>query len=378
MATRKKAPKFRPWVEGVAGSIGDPVRRLRFLRAVAPITDIRGERRRRWLRYSRVVLLLLAGLGALVSLSLVRATARVAPPSPFQASAPAVSRARSVADVWRVEESGTSEVYSNGLRIDNSFVVSNHARSYLAFPVSDTGPPERRSTPAGIVFHSTESRQEPFEAGRNEALKKIGESLLDYVRRRRSYHFLIDRFGRVYRVVAESDAANHAGYSVWADDRSIYLNLNESFIGVGFEARTGGADAEPAMTTAQARSGAMLTEMLRVRHRIAAADCVTHAQVSVNPSNMRIGYHVDWASEFPFEDLGLPNRYAAALPSIWRFGFESDESFRSVAGAELRAGIDLAEAILEERAVAAGLRPLRYRKQLEQEYRRKLAAVRST
>ena len=84
----------------------------------------------------------------------------------------------------------------------------------------------------------------------------------------------------------------------------------------------------------------MLTEMLRVRYRIPAANCVTHAQVSVNPSNMRIGYHVDWASEFPFEELGLPDRYAAALPSIWAFGFEVDGSFRTVAGAELRAGID--------------------------------------
>ena len=39
---------------------------------------------------------------------------------------------------------------------------------------------------------------------------RLGESLLEYVRRGRAYHYLIDRFGRVYRVVAESDAANHA------------------------------------------------------------------------------------------------------------------------------------------------------------------------
>ena len=77
----------------------------------------------------------------------------------------------------------------------------------------------KRSEPVGIVFHSTESQQAPFEAGHNETLKKIGESLLDYLRRRRSYHFLIDRFGRVYSLVAETDAANHAGYSVWADEQ---------------------------------------------------------------------------------------------------------------------------------------------------------------
>jgi N-acetyl-anhydromuramyl-L-alanine amidase AmpD len=45
-------------------------------------------------------------------------------------------------------------------------------------------------------------------------LKRIGESLLAYVRRKQAYNFVIDRFGRVYRVVPESDAANHAGNSI--------------------------------------------------------------------------------------------------------------------------------------------------------------------
>ena len=92
---------------------------------------------------------------------------------------------------------------------------------------------------------------------------------------------------------------------------------------------------------------------------------------------MRIGYHVDWAAEFPFEELGLPNRYPAALPSIWAFGFEVDGSFRNAAGAKLRAGIDAGAQLLTEKAAAAGLRPAAYRKRLEQQYRRKLAAVRS-
>jgi len=52
------------------------------------------------------------------------------------------------------------------------------------------------------------------------------------------YNFLIDRFGRVFRIVNESDAAQHAGYSVWSDDRWLYVDLNESFLGVSFEART--------------------------------------------------------------------------------------------------------------------------------------------
>ena len=82
----------------------------------------------------------------------------------------------------------------------------------------------------------------------------------------------------------------------------------------------------------------MLIEMLRARYQIQAGNCVTHAQVSVNPANMRVGYHVDWASEFPFEALGLTNNYAAALPSIWAFGFESDSAYLDAAGGQLRAG----------------------------------------
>jgi hypothetical protein len=51
----------------------------------------------------------------------------------------------------------------------------------------------------GKLFHTTESQQAPFEAGENRHLKRIGESALAQVRRNRSYNFLIDRFGRVYR-----------------------------------------------------------------------------------------------------------------------------------------------------------------------------------
>jgi len=54
----------------------------------------------------------------------------------------------------------------------------------------------------------------------------------------------------------------------------------------------------------------MLTRMLRSRYSIAAENCVTHAQVSVNPSNMQLSYHVDWAAAFSFAALGLPDNYA--------------------------------------------------------------------
>jgi N-acetyl-anhydromuramyl-L-alanine amidase AmpD len=169
-------------------------------------------------------------------------------------------------------------------------------------------------------------------------LKRVSESLVEYVQRRRAYNFLIDRFGRVYRIVRETDAANHAGHSIWADDSWIYLNLNDSFLGVSFEAETSKAEK---VNPAQVRAGAMLTEMLRSRYRINAANCVTHAQVSVNPSNFQIGYHTDWASSFPFERLGLADNYALPLPALALFGFGYDAAFVQ------RVGPRLAEAARE-------------------------------
>jgi hypothetical protein len=139
---------------------------------------------------------------------------------------------------------------------------------------------------------------------------------------------------------------------------------------VAFEARMDSARDEPAVTPAQTRSGLMLVEMLRARYHIAAANCVTHAQVSVNPSNMRVGYHIDWAEGFPFAELGLPDNYAAALPSVWMFGFQCDPAL-------LPAGGEAAEAILSRRAADLALKPAVYRKRLYQQYRQKLAMVKN-
>lgn len=350
MANRTQA------LDTVAGAIGDPVKRLKFLQSVAP--RVVGGNRRRWSVAIRAILCLIAAAAG-VSLVLMRASARVSTGAPAPRFTRVDPKPLPPAAVWRVARNGAFEEYSNGLRIDESYAVPNR--------------PRLLSVPAGIVFHGTESPQAPFEAEQNEALKRIGESLLDYIRRRRSYHFLVDRFGRVYRVVAEADAANHAGHSVWADERGRYVSLNESFLGVAFEARTAGAEAEPEMTAAQVRSGAMLVEMLRSAHRIPAAGCVTHAQVSVNPSNMRVGYHVDWAAGFPFAEMGLPNNYAIPLPAVFAFGFEADAAFREAAGEALRRAVEIAGETLRQRAAAAGVRPAAYRARLQQQYRREAA-----
>jgi hypothetical protein len=361
----------KPWVEWCAKRIDDPVSRLKFLRSVAPL-GVSHTRRRRW-QYGLAAIVLLAILGSFL---IARATTRgrpvaaAAPPAPVYEAPAAPPPAP---PVWMVEKSAESETYSNGLRVDTRFESPNHRRGYRAFPA---GRPEdtagvHRTAPAGIVFHTTESLQLPFEASANGALKHVGESLIDFVCRRHAYHFLIDRFGRVYRIVPESDAADHAGYSVWSDDDWLYLNLNESFLGISFETKTEPGQEDPAVTPAQIRSAAMLTEMLRGRYRIPAGNCVTHAQVSVNPDNMRVGYHTDWASSFPFAQLGLPDNYARPLPAIAACGFEYDTTFAERAGTRLYAGVELAE---QELAREAGGRPIaELRKTLRKRYRARLA-----
>jgi hypothetical protein len=384
-------PASGPLVEWFAGRvIRDPVVRLRFLRAVAPLPDLPPNpppdpppdppAPPKLGRVIRPLLLLLLPLAVLVSFFLMRAAARVEPAGPLMrrfepAAGPQAGRP---SEVWEVENSGAAETYSNGLRIDNHFAVSNHRRSYRAFPVDlpegDAGP--LRSEPVGIVFHTTESLQAPFEARQNGVLKRIGESLLEYVRRKQAYNFLIDRFGRVFRVVIENDAANHAGYSVWSDEKWVYLNLNESFLGVSFEAQSPPAQSQAKITPAQVRAAAMLTEMLRGRYGILAANCVTHAQVSVNPSNMRMGYHTDWASSFPFAQLGLPDNYARASPALWAFGFECDPGSPHLAETGVYRGVELAEKTLLENAAEFGMAPAAYRKMLQNRYRKRLAEVR--
>lgn len=362
-----------PTVEWFAEQIPNPVLRLRFLRGFRPQLVERQPRpksRKFWLLASLPAALLLFTTPP--SKQVMRAPAEIPPPAAVE---PAPIQVTQPAEIWLVERTAAYETYSNGLRIDNRFAVATHARSYVAFPIAKPeSRGERRSLPAGIVFHTTESPQAPFEASENSRLKRIGESLLEYVRSRQSYNFVIDRFGRVYRIVPESDAANHAGYSVWGDAEWLYLNLNESFLGVSFETQTLPGRTESTVSPAQVESAALLTAMLRRRYGIRAENCVTHAQVSVNASSLRIGYHLDWASSFPFAELGLPDNYAAPLPAVSLFGFKYDENFARRAGERLHREAETAERIIEDRAAGAHMSVAAYRKALQKRYQLDLAA----
>ena len=105
---------------------------------------------------------------------------------------------------------------------------------------------------------------------------------------------------------------------------------------------------------------------------------MTHAQVSVNPSNMRIGYHTDWASGFPFADMGLTNNYDLPLASISDFGFGYDEMFVAAVGQKMWRGLRQAETQLEADARRRGVDPSGYKSELQERYRRLYASLKLT
>jgi hypothetical protein len=285
-----------------------------------------------------------------------------------------------LANVWIVESSESHDLYSNGLRVENAFAVQNERRFYQVLDRSQnmrTGN-EWRSDPIGIVFHATESPQVPFDRDQNSNLQRVGKALLKHIQQGRSYNFVIDRFGRVFRVVEENDAANHAGNSVWADGRALYLNLNSSFLAIAFEAAADPDTKLSLINNAQVHAARGLTQMLRAKYKISPQNCVTHAQVSVNPGNSRIGYHTDWAAGFPFAELGLPPNYDIPPASITDFGFDYDDAFRQALADKPWRGLAMAQRQLERDAAASGVDGDQHRSQLRQRYKRLYAALKLT
>ncbi len=357
---KRLSPKL---LELRAGHIQDPIERLRFLRQAGGL--IRPPRRRRW--WAGVWLVPL-------TLVLLTQTPRISDATVHRGVAPRVVRPAGPAPapsefprVWLVESRPDYELYSNGLRVEKDSEASGRPRSYQLRSAEGKLDPTVYTTPAGIVYHATESPQAPFEADSNRRLKQIGEALLDYVQRRGAYNFVVDRFGRVHRIVPEGQVSNHAGNSVWADARGVYIGLNASFLGVSFEAQTSEGGGQ-GISAAQIHAGRILTEMLRGKYRIPAGNCVTHGQVSVNPGNMRIGYHTDWSEDFPFAAMGLGNNYSVPLPAIYLFGFGYDENGPAMHNAALREALAVSEDRLREAAAANGHALAAYRRVLKRTY----------
>ncbi len=276
---------------------------------------------------------------------------------------------------WLVEHGTDHDVYSNGLRIENRFLAPNEPRSYVIF--RNGSPSERRSKPAGIIFHTSESAQAPFAADENGNLTRIGRDLLEYISRKQAYHFVIDRFGRVFRIVPETDVANHAGNSVWADQEGVYLNLNHSFLGVSFEAHTRTLDEGFYLNASQIHSGHLLVEMLVGKYNIPLRNCVTHAQVSVDPNTMTIGYHTDGSGNFPFKEIGIPNNYELPVPSMYLFGFDFDSHFLMLAGTRMWKGLLLADEQLRREADSQHLSIGQHKEILRERYRTSIAMLKT-
>ncbi|HEX8185571.1 MAG TPA: peptidoglycan recognition family protein [Blastocatellia bacterium] len=263
--------------------------------------------------------------------------------------------------VWLAEQGEGYEFYSNGARVLTEYETAGPKRSFYQFNLDalagDSDEAETLNRPVGIIYHVSESDQLPFDDKYNSSLQNHSKALLEYAREHRLYNYVIDRFGRTYRVVRDEDAASHAGNSVWSDGRSVYVNLSASFIGISFEGKSGRGSAIGAegINEAQIYAARVLTAVLRSKYSIDDANCVTHGLVSVNPSNRLMGYHTDWVSAFPFDALGLSNKYETEMIAISRLGFSYDAAYIKAAGGARWPGLIRAEVALKDAAAKDGL-----------------------
>jgi hypothetical protein len=243
--------------------------------------------------------------------------------------------------VWLVEQGKGFERYSNGARVLTELETTNRPRGYYLFREGKAATDEGSGTSRRDRLSHLRERHTAVDARQQRVHREPQPRALEYVRRNKSYNYVIDRFGQIYRIVRDDDAANHAGNSVWSDAGATYVGLNESFLGVCFETKTG--EAAEQLTEAQLVAGRMLTQLLRSRHKIDDADCVTHALVSVNPSNERICFHHDWAHGFPFGAFGLSDKYGVAPASVAEFGFTYDADVVAELGGALWPGVGAGE-----------------------------------
>ena len=256
--------------------------------------------------------------------------------------------------VWLAEQAAGYEFYSNGARILTEFETNGPERRFHVFDqegnVRDSGTSQNK--PVGIVYHLSEGDQLPFSNKYNSSLQNVSRQLMEYARDNRLYNYLIDRFGRIHRLVGDEFSANHAGNSLWSDGNNVYVNLSASFIGICLEGRSGAGSAvgPDGINEAQIYAARVLTAVLRSKYGIADVNCVTHGLVSVNPSNKLVGYHTDWIAGFPFEALGLTSKYDAELAAISQFGFSYDHKYLAAAGGKKWPGLERSENRLRESA----------------------------
>lgn len=363
------------YVEWRADRIEDPVQRLRYLRARSgnPLATSADKRKMMW-HWIRVGLIVLCSGFAILPFR----QATIASADKLPSVAPASSPQDLPPDsVWQVEQTAAYENYSNGLRIEKQYTIANSPRTrYRVFrrerPSMDKF--EWKSGVIGIVYHTTESHVASFQQSNTAVQTKSDLWTIGDIQKRRCYNYVIDRYGRVWRVVDEASVAWHAGRSIWSDVKGTYVDVNESFIGIAFEAQTYD-DSQATATPAQIHSAHALTDMLRSKYKIPSYNCVTHAQVSVSAEFMKVGHHTDWAGNFPFVAMGLPDNYALPLPSVWAFGFDYDPIFVRATGNRMWQGLIYADQMIREQASLAGLTAPQYKQLLQQRYKELIRAL---
>ena len=142
MYTKDRSPIHAPWLDLGAFRIADPVERLAFLRREMFALELE-ERPRKIYHFPvrRLLWLAIAGVLALLPGPRPSSTAETFAKErnlviPAGAANPGSAAPNLLANkVWQVERSETGETYSNGLRIDLTFAVSNRPRAgYPVFP----------------------------------------------------------------------------------------------------------------------------------------------------------------------------------------------------------------------------------------------------
>jgi hypothetical protein len=156
-----------------------------------------------------------------------------------------------------------------------------------------------------------------------------------------------------------------------------YFGLNESFLGVSFETKADVGEGGEQLTEAQVLAGRLLTQVLRSRYRIDDANCTAHGLVSVTPSNGRILFHHDWARGFPFEAMGLSDKYAVAPASVADLGFGYDTETLAQIGGVVWPGVGAAEGEFARRAEGRGQSPDDLRRRMRALYRERMGAQRA-
>ncbi len=148
---------------------------------------------------------------------------------------------------------------------------------------------ERKSAIDMIVFHAT-------------ATNSIDETLSIFIEKedggRVSSHYVIDRDGTIYQVIAEDKRAWHAGVSCWGD---IKEDINSHSIGIEFQCSAKGERNFDNFSIEQINSGVELCRDIMKRYHIKPENVVAHSDIAPDRK-------FDPGETFPWEifcNLGL-------------------------------------------------------------------------